>query len=122
MIISPFFNQFEKYSEIKRGYSRPSHLAAIDLRYGKISKKEAILIKKNFEGKRPPSLDLFLDFVGISEEEFLNIAISHQVSPNVHNSKKTRKGKKTKDFKLWSSDGKMNKKYSKKKINSFKNK
>ena len=107
---------------IKRGYSRPSHIAAIDLRNSKISKQEAILMKKNFEGKRPPSLDLFLSFVGISEEEFLNIAISHQVSPYVHNPKKTLNGKKTKDFKLWSSDGEMNKKLSKKMINSFKNK
>jgi N-acetyl sugar amidotransferase len=105
---------------IKRGYSRPSHLAAIDLRSGRISKQEAILIKKNFEGKRPPSLDLFLDFIGISENEFLDIAISHQISPNIHDPKKTIKGKKTKDFELWSRDGKMDKKYSKKAIHSFK--
>jgi N-acetyl sugar amidotransferase len=105
---------------IKRGYSRPSHLAAIDLRSGRISKQEAILIKKNFEGKRPPSLDLFLDFIGISENEFLDIAISHQVSPNIHDPSKTIKGKKTKDFESWSTDGKMDKKYSKKVIRSFK--
>jgi len=104
---------------IKRGYSRPSHLAAIDLRSNRISKKEALLIKKNFEGRRPPSLNLFLDFVGISENEFINIAISHQVSPNIHNPKKTLIGKKTSDFEAWSADGKMDKKYSKKIINSF---
>ena len=105
---------------IKRGYSRPSHLAAIDLRSGRISKQEAILIKKNFEGKRPPSLDLFLDFIGISENEFLDIAISHQVSPNIHDPRKTIKGKKTKDFESWSTDGKMDKKYSQKVTRSFK--
>ena len=105
---------------IKRGYSRPSHLAAIDLRNGRISKQEAILIKKNFEGKRPPSLDLFLNFIGISENEFLDIAISHQVSPNIHDPSKTIKGKKTKDFESWSTDGKMDKKYSKKVTRSFK--
>lgn len=95
---------------IKRGYSRPTHLAAIDLRNKRLNKKEAELMIKEFEGKRPPSLDIFLDFIGISEKKFLEIAISHEVSPNKHNLKLTQKGNKTKDFNLWSTDGAMDKK------------
>jgi len=107
---------------IKRGYSRPSHLAAIDLRKGKITLEEAVKIKKEFEGKRPPSLDLFLDFIGISEKDFLNIALTHQISPNIHNLNKTIDGKKTKDFSLWNTEGAMDKKYSSKILNNWKNK
>ena len=36
---------------------------------------------KHFEGRRPPSLDLFLEYVGLDEEEFYVIAMGHQVSP-----------------------------------------
>ena len=34
-----------------------------------------------FEGHRPPSLDLFLEYIGISEIEFYQIASEHVVSP-----------------------------------------
>ena len=70
---------FIKY--IKRGYTRPTHLAAIDLRKERISKEEAEAMIRKFEGRRPPSLDLFLEYVGLSEEEFYTIAVGHQVSP-----------------------------------------
>ena len=36
---------------------------------------------RQFEGRRPPSLDLFLEYVGLAEEEFYAIATGHQVSP-----------------------------------------
>ena len=38
-------------------------------------------IINKFEAKRPPSLDLFLEYIGISEAEFYSIATGHQVSP-----------------------------------------
>ncbi len=97
---------------IKRGYSRPTHLAAIDLRNKRLNKKQANKIIKEFEGKRPPSLDLFLDFIGISEKKFMEIAISHEVSPYKHNHKLIKKGKKTNDYKLWSKEGALDKKTS----------
>ncbi len=104
---------------IKRGYTRPSHLAAIDLRNERISKSHARKIKKNFEGKRPPSLDIFLKFVGLSEKEFLKIANSHRVGKVKAYSNVSKKGKKTADFKSWSQIGEMDKKYSKNKINHW---
>lgn len=92
---------------IKRGYTRPSHLASIDIRNGRLTREEALRIKKEYEGKRPPSLDLFLDFIGLSEEEFLQIAMSHGVSPYQHDPAKTVPGEKTKDYDAWSRAGKM---------------
>lgn len=106
---------------IKRGYSRTSHLVSLDLRNNRISKAKAKKLIKDYEGKRPPSLDIFLKFVGISELEFMKIAISHQVSPFKDKFKKLKKGKKTKDFSKWSQQGTMSKSYSKKKVQEFKN-
>jgi N-acetyl sugar amidotransferase len=92
---------------IKRGYSRPSHLVAIDIRNGRLTKEEGQKLIDAYEGKRPPSLDLFLDFIGLTEKEFIDIAMSHQVSPYVHDLQKTKPGEKTPDFDVWSRDGSM---------------
>lgn len=93
---------------IKRGYSRPSHLVAIDIRNGRMTRNEGQHLIEEYEGKRPPSLDLFLQFVGLTEEEFLEIAMSHQVSPYQHDPLKTLPGSKTADFDRWSRAGAMN--------------
>ncbi len=86
---------------IKRGYTRPTHLAAIDLRNQRITKEEAKEMISKYEGRRPPSLDLFLEYVGITEEEFFNVAISHQVSPWEFDRSTIRKGEKSPDFDQW---------------------
>lgn len=97
---------------IKRGYSRPSHLVALDVRNNRISLDLGQHLIAAYEGKRPPSLDLFLEFVGLTEAEFLEIAISHQVSPNVHFPELTQRGAPTADFDLWCREGKMDGAYS----------
>ena len=90
---------FIKY--IKRGYTRPTHLAAIDLRNNRITREEAQTMIRQFEGKRPPSLDLFLEYVGLDEEEFYTIAVGHQVSPWVFDANAIKPGQKTPDYDLW---------------------
>ena len=86
---------------IKRGYTRPTHLAAIDLRNNRITPEDAKEMIGEFEGRRPPSLDLFLEYVGISESEFYEIAISHQVSPWKFDKDSIRDGSATADFDEW---------------------
>ena len=86
---------------IKRGYTRPTHLAAIDLRNQRISQEEAQAMIRQFEGRRPPSLDLFLEYVGLAEEEFYAIAMGHQVSPWQFDPSAIRQGEATPDFNLW---------------------
>ncbi len=93
---------------IKRGYTRPAHLTSLDIRNHRINREEALGIIKEYEGKRPPSLDLFLRYVGLKEEEFLEIAMSHCVSPNNHDSMKTGLGSKMHDFDKWPGNGAMN--------------
>lgn len=92
---------------IKRGYSRPSHLVALDVRHGRLPIEEREHVIAGYEGGRPPSLDLFLQFTGLSEPEFLEIAMSHQVSPYVHDPKQTHPGTKSADFDRWSREGTM---------------
>lgn len=92
---------------IKRGYSRVSHLTSIDIRNGRMTREEALKLVEAYEGKRPPSLDLFLEYVGLTEEEFIKIALSHSVSPYRHDPKRTKKGEKTHDFEEWERTGAM---------------
>lgn len=44
---------------IKRGYSRPTHLTSIDIRNSRKTREEAVELIEGYEGKRPPSLDIF---------------------------------------------------------------
>jgi N-acetyl sugar amidotransferase len=92
---------------IKRGYSRPSHLIALDVRHGRITAAQGQHMVEQYEGRRPPSLDLFLAFVGLTESEFMEIAMGHQVSPYVHDPAATLPGDRLHDHELWSRDGVM---------------
>ena len=43
-------------------------LVSLDLRNGRVNKEKAKEIIKLYEGKRPATLDIFLDYIGLSEE------------------------------------------------------
>lgn len=92
---------------IKRGYTRPSHLVAIDVRHGRMNLNEGQHLIEEYENRRPPSLDLFLDFVGLDENEFNKVAMEHGVSPYEHDPSAVREGARTHDFDRWSRRGKM---------------
>ena len=92
---------------IKRGYTRPTHLASLDIRHDRLSREDGLKIIDEFEGKRPPSLDLFLDFIGLTEDEFTEIVESHVVSPHKHDPDAIKPGLKLKDYDMWSKDGSM---------------
>jgi len=104
---------------IKRGYTRPSHLASIDIRNGRMSRDEAVLLVKKYEGKEPPSLEIFLDLVGLTKEEFYQISLSHSVSPWNFDINNIEKGEKLHDFDKWSRDGKMKREDSEKQIKTW---
>ncbi len=92
---------------IKRGYTRPTHLATLDIRNDRMTRKEGLELIKEYEGKRPPSLDIFLEHIGLTEEEFMEIAISHEVSPHKHDPEQVTIGKKLHDYDEWSREGPM---------------
>lgn len=69
---------------IKRGFGRTTHLVSIDIREGRKTREEAMALVRQYDGKRPASLDLFLELVGITEEEFLEILMKQAVAPYQH--------------------------------------
>lgn len=94
---------------IKRGYARTSHLTSIDIRNNRISRETAISLVNEYEGKRPASLEVFLDYVGISEKEFNEIALSQLIKPNECDPKILDKGNELWDQKLWYKENTPNK-------------
>jgi N-acetyl sugar amidotransferase len=92
---------------IKRGYTRPTHLASIDIRNQRLNRELGMELIDKYEGKEPPSLDIFLEFIGLTKEEFYKIAESHAVSPWKFNSFQIKAGIKLPDFNEWAKTGKM---------------
>lgn len=92
---------------LKRGYTRPSHLASLDVRNGRMERADALELARRYEGRRPPSLDLFLEFVGLSEKEFLEIVANQAVSPHRPDPAAIQPGAPVPDFGQWSRDGAM---------------
>jgi N-acetyl sugar amidotransferase len=66
---------------VKRGYGRTNHLASIDIRNKRLSREEGLAITEMYDGKRPASLDYFLEMLQISEDEFYDILCKHKVFP-----------------------------------------
>jgi len=86
---------------LKRGYNRVTQMTALDLRNGRIEKAEAERLVHEFENKRPPSLDIFLEYLDITEEEFNNIVLNTVVPPFQPDFDAITPGKKTWDFDMW---------------------
>ena len=55
---------------LKRGYGRVTQLVNFEIRNGRMSTEEAQKIIDEFEGRKPQSLTLFLEYMGITEKEF----------------------------------------------------
>ncbi len=66
---------------VKRGYGRTNHLASIDIRNNRLTREEGLALTKQYDGKRPASLDYFLEILQISEEEFYDILGKQKVYP-----------------------------------------
>ncbi len=68
---------------LKRGMSRMTHLASIDIRNGRMTRDEGLKMIEKYEGYRPASLDVFLKAIDMTDEEFHRIALTHVVAPHV---------------------------------------
>ncbi|MCH2040761.1 MAG: N-acetyl sugar amidotransferase [Saccharospirillaceae bacterium] len=86
---------------LKRGYSRVTQMTALDLRKGEISKPDADALIKEFEGKRPPSLDLFLEYLDMPETEFNELVMKLIVPPFKPDFSAIKDAPKTWDFDTW---------------------
>ncbi len=84
----------------KRGYSRISQINAFHLRAGRMEKAEADELQK-LEGRKPPSLDIFLEYMGLTESEFNEIVKRTAVPPYEHDYDNNESAEKTWDFDTW---------------------
>lgn len=89
---------------LKRGYSRVSQMIALDIRNGRITKEEADKLVEKYEGKKPPSLKLFLEYLEMTEDEFNEIVLKTVVAPHKPDFDSIEEGPKTWDYDLWYSD------------------
>jgi len=86
---------------VKRGFGRTAQLTTDDIRAGCLTREEAIKLVKEYDGLKPASLPVFLEYVGITEDEFNEIALKHAVSPWVCDIKSLKEGKKLWDQDRW---------------------
>jgi len=86
---------------IKRGYGRTNHLMNLEIRNKRVSRDEAIRLVEEYDGRRPASLDNFLQWLGITEDMFMEIATSHCIAPHRHDPSKVSPGKPLWDQELW---------------------
>ena len=66
---------------IKRGFGRTNHLANIEIRHGRMERAEGARLAAEYDGKEPASLAFFLEAIGMTRDEFYEIALSHVVDP-----------------------------------------
>jgi len=66
---------------LKRGYSRVTQMTVLDIRNERMVKDEADKLITKYEGKKPPSLKVFLEYLGMDEQEFNNIVKKTVVPP-----------------------------------------
>ncbi len=83
---------------IKRGYSRVAQINAFDVRSGRLSTDKAINLSKEFDGRKPPTLEIFLEYMGLTEEEFNKIVKGMAIPPYDHQFDIKEKAPKTWDF------------------------
>lgn len=85
---------------LKRGYGRVTQMTALDLRNKRITQDKARELIDEYEGRKPPSLVLFLDYLGITEEEF-NSIVAKTVVPPYEPNFNAEFAPKTADFNNW---------------------
>ena len=76
-------------------------MTALDVRNGRMSRKEADALINEFEGRRPPSLDIFLEFLEITEDQFNDIVLKLVIPPFSPEIDGIRSAPKTDDFDQW---------------------
>jgi N-acetyl sugar amidotransferase len=96
------FQGMRDYSKfVKRGYGRANHLLSIDIRNGRKTREEAEEVEHEYDGKRPASMDWFLDIMKMSEEEYYETLKPHQVHPWQFDPSQVEPGPEMPDFEQW---------------------
>ena len=86
---------------LKRGYSRVSQINSFNVRNNRMTPDEAKKINEKYDGRKPPSLEIFLEYVGLTEKEFNEIVDRTVIPPHQPNYKSNEIAEKTWDFDQW---------------------
>ena len=86
---------------IKRGHGRTNHLVCIDIRNGELDRETGFELTNKYDGKRPASLDYFLDQLGITEDEFEQMLLSNAICDWGFDHKKLKHGEPLPDMEQW---------------------
>jgi N-acetyl sugar amidotransferase len=86
---------------VKRGFGRTAQSVAREIRLGKMTKEEGKVLVDKHHAKKPKSLEYFLKIMDITEEQFMEIALKHQISPWKYNDTLVTEGKKLHDQDQW---------------------
>ncbi len=86
---------------LKRGYSRVSQINSFNVRNNRMTPDEAKKINEKYDGRKPPSLEIFLEYVGLTEKEFNEIVNRTVIPPHQPNYKSNEIAEKTWDFDQW---------------------
>ena len=65
----------------KRGYARTTHLTSIDIRNGKLERETGIEMVSEYEDKKPYSLQLFMNLIGLTDQELEAILKDQLIDP-----------------------------------------
>ncbi len=96
------FQGMRDYSKfVKRGYGRTNHLGSIDIRHGRLTREEALRMEAQYDGKRPASMDWFLEILGMTEDEYYEYLRPHAVHPWEFDKDKVETGPVLYDFDNW---------------------
>jgi N-acetyl sugar amidotransferase len=61
---------------LKFGYGRATDDASMEIRHGRITREEGLLLVKEYDGKEPRTLNFYCNFLGISKPDFYEMVES----------------------------------------------
>ena len=86
---------------LKRGYSRMTQINSQLVRNNKMDPKKAKTLNEKYDGLKPKSLEIFLEYVGLEEDEFNKIVNEMVIPPHKPNFNQNYIAEKTWDFEKW---------------------
>ena len=86
---------------LKRGYGRTTQINAFNLRKGEKTTDQSVEENLLYDGKKPHSLKVFLEYMGMTEDEFNKTVSKMIIPPNEPEFNKNEFSKKLGDFDEW---------------------
>ena len=86
---------------LKRGYGRITQLVNFEIRNKRMTTEKAQEWIDKFEGRKPKSLDVFLQYMGITEQEFNDVIKKFVVPPFEPDFENLKDAKLPHDFESW---------------------